>query len=113
MTPNEYLQIRDRVGQDIHWKICHHYNTPYAKNWCEHKPQKVVETERATILWNFPIHTDRIIQTNKPHITIEDHKEKSYKLIDFTFPLDLNISTKEFEKLTKYKDLQIEVERVW
>ena len=33
--------------------------------------------------------------------------------IDFIFPMDINISAKEFEKLSKYKDLQIEVERMW
>ena len=49
MTPSEYLQIHDKVGQYIHWKICQHYNAPYADNWYEHKPQKVVETESATI----------------------------------------------------------------
>ena len=53
------------------------------------------------------------IQANKPDITIKDHKEKTCKLIDFTFPVDINIFAKEFEKLSKYSDLQIEVERMW
>ena len=88
-------------------------SAPYAKNQYEHKPQKVVETESATILWDFPIHTDRTIQTNKPDITTKDHKGKTCKLIDFSSPMDTNISAKEFEKLPKHKDLQIEVERLW
>ena len=74
---------------------------------------KVVETEGETILWDFSIHTDITIQANKPDITMKDHKEKTCKLIDFTFPIDINISAKEFEKLSKYSDLQIEVERMW
>ena len=77
-----------------------------------HKPQKVVETESATILWDFSTYTRRTIQANKPDIPIKDHKEKTCKLIDFTFPMDTNISAKEFEKLSKYKDLQIEEERM-
>ena len=64
MTPNEHLQRHDRVGLYVQWKVCQHYNAPYAKNWYKHKPQKVFETESATISWNFPIHTDRTIQTN-------------------------------------------------
>ena len=48
---------------------------PHAKNWCDHKPQTVVETERALTLWNFPIHTDKTIQANKSDITIKDHKK--------------------------------------
>ena len=62
---------------------------------------------------NFSISTDRTIQANKPDITIKDHKEKTCKLIDFTFSMNINISDKEFEKLWKYKDLQSEVERTW
>ena len=27
--------------------------------------------------------------------------------------MDIDVSAKEFEKLSKYKDLQIEVERMW
>ena len=65
MTPNEYLQRHDRVGQYIHSKICQHYNPPYAKDWYEYKSQKVVETESATILWDFPIHAERTKQAKK------------------------------------------------
>ena len=39
---------------------------------------------------DFPIiHTDRTIQANKLDITIKDHKEKTCKLIDFTFAMDI------------------------
>ena len=47
------------------------YNAPYAQNWYKHKPQKVVETEGGTILWNFSIQTDRIIQANSPDLNNE------------------------------------------
>ena len=73
----EYLQIHDRVEQYIHWKICQHYNAPYAKNWYKHKQQKVVETESATVLRDFPFHTGGRIQENKPYTAIKDHKEKN------------------------------------
>ena len=75
--------------------------------------QKVVEIESATILWDFFIHTDRTIQVNKPGITIKDRKEKTCKLIDFTFPMDINIFAKDFEKLSKCKDFQIKVKNTW
>ena len=99
ITPNEYLQRYNRVGQYIHWKICQDYNASYAKNWYEHKPHKVVEIKSATILWAFSIYADRTIQANKLDKTIKDHKEKTCKLIDFTFPMDINISAKESGKL--------------
>ena len=39
-------------------------------------------------------------------------QRKTCKLIDLTFPMDINISAEEFEKISKNKDLQIEVERM-
>ena len=53
------------------------YNAPYAQNWYKHKPQKVVETEGGTILWNFSIQTDRIIQANNPNLNKEITKKKN------------------------------------
>ena len=113
LTPNEYKNRHDRVGQYLHWKICKHYNTPHAEKWYEHKSPPVVEGENTTILWDFPINTDRAIQANRPDIVIKDHKSKTCLLIDMTIPTDRNISVKEFDKLSKYKDLQTEIERMW
>ena len=72
-----------------------------------------MEGENTTILWDFPIKTDRTIQANRPDIVIKNYKSKTCLLIDMTIPTDRNISVKEFDKLSKYKDLQIEIERMW
>jgi hypothetical protein len=42
-----------------------------------------------------------------------DKEEKTCLLIDITIPDDWNVNTKETEKLSKYKNLEIEVSRVW
>jgi hypothetical protein len=34
-------------------------------------------------------------------------------MIDMAIPHDFNINTKETERLSKYKDLEIEVSRMW
>ena len=39
--------------------------------------------------------------------------EKSCQLNDIVIPTDRNISTKVTEKLSKYKDLEIQIERMW
>lgn len=113
IRPTEYKARHDRVGQYIHWKICQHFKAPHSKNWYEHKPEAVVETKNATILWDFPIQTDRKIDANKPDITIKDHINKSCLLIELMFPMDKNLSSGEFRKVAKYKDLEIEIERMW
>ena len=66
-----------------------------------------------TILWDFPIRTDRTIQANRPDIVIKHKQNKTCQLIDMSVPSDSNISAKEFEKLSKYKDLEIEIAKMW
>ena len=64
-------------------------------------------------LWDISIHTDRTIPANTPDIVLKNKKDKTCLLIDMTTPLDTNTLVKTTEKLTKYKDLEIEVERMW
>ena len=113
LAANEYQNRHDRVAQYLHWKICQHYGAKHAKHWYEHKPEPVVETKIATILWDFPINTDRTIKANRPDIVVKDHKQNTCLLIDPSVPSDNNISAKEFDKLAKYTDLKIEIEKMW
>ena len=80
------------------------------ERWYEHEPKTVTENDRVTILWDMPIHTDRTIAANRPNIVLKNKKDKTCLLIDMTIPLNTNASAKTMEKLTKYKDLEIEVE---
>ena len=75
--------------------------------------QNVIENKNAIILWDFDIHTDRSIQANRPDIVVKNHNDKSCFLIDMSVPIDTNVSLKIFEKLSKYKDLEIEVSKMW
>ena len=73
----------------------------------------VFEGENTTILWNFPINTDSTIRASRPDIVIKDYKSRICLLIDMTIPTDSSVSAKELDKLSKYKDLQIEIARMW
>ena len=46
-------------------------------------------------------------------MTVKDKREKNCKLTDVKTSADKNVSVAEFEKLSKYKDLEIEVEKLW
>ena len=63
-----------------------------------------------TVLWDMPIQTDREIKANRPDIVIKNKKEKSCLLIDMAIPTHGNTSVKVTEKLSNYKDLEIEIE---
>ena len=113
LAPNEYKIRHDRVGQYLHWKICKSHKIETCEHWYEHKPQQVVEGDNVTLLWNFPIRTDRTIQANRPDIIVKDFKEKTCLLINMSIPTDQNVPAKELDKLSKYKDLEKEIQRMW
>ena len=113
LAPNEFIRRHDRVGKYLHWGICNHYGIDTTKNWFEHDPQPVTNGKSVTILWDFSVHTDRTIQANRPDIIVKDYTTKTCLLIDMSVPSDKNISVKEFDKLSKYKDLEIEIRKMW
>lgn len=63
-------------------------------------------------LWDMPIHTDREIEANKPDIIIRDMTNNRCMLIDMAFPAERNTSVKVIEKSPKYKDMEIEINRM-
>ena len=73
--------------------------------------RSVVYINENTILWDYSIITDRKILANRPNI--HDRKSKSCVLIDVSIPDDKNNALKEAEKISKYKDLEIEIKRMW
>ena len=65
-----------------------------------------------TILWDFPIRTDKTIQANMQDIVIKYKQNKSCQLIDMNVPSDSNIAAEKFEKLNKYKNLETEIAKM-
>ena len=63
-----------------------------------------MEIEKATILWDSPIITDRHVPCNKPHIVIQEKKFDNCQIIDVAIPSDYNTQKKATEKMSKYVD---------
>jgi hypothetical protein len=59
------------------------------------------------------VQTDRTIPNNKPDIIIRDNEKGTCMLIDVAISGDRNVIKKEAEKILKYKDLTIEIQRMW
>jgi len=64
-------------------------------------------------LWNHQIQTDRTIPNNIPDIIIRDNEKGACMLIDVAISGDRNVIKKEAEKIPKYKDFSIEIQRMW
>jgi len=64
-------------------------------------------------MWDVPVIRDWTVLANRPDTVLHDNKEKTSLLIDIAIPDKSEVNTKEIEKLSKYKDLEIEVNRMW
>ena len=113
LAKTEYIHRHNKAAAHMHWKIYREFGIEVKERWYEHEPETDTERASFTILWDMPIHTDRTTAANTPDIVLKNKKDKTSLLIDMTIPLDTNTSVKTTEKLNKYKDLEIEVERMW
>ena len=44
---------------------------------------------------------------------VKDYEIKTCLLIDMSLPTDNYTSVKEYNKISKYKDVEIEIEKIW
>jgi hypothetical protein len=112
----QYVKQHDKVSAQIHFNICKEIGVQLdKKHWYENVPKSVVTNQggKVTILWNQKVQTDRTISNNMPDIIIRDNEKGTYMLIDVAISGDRNVIKKEPEKILKYKDLTIEIKRMW
>jgi len=112
----EYLKRHDKVSAQIHINICKEIGVQLdKKRWYEHVPNSVVTNQggKVTILWNKQVQTDRTIPNNKSEIIIRDNEKGKCVLIDVAITGHRNVIKKEAEKILKYQDLTIEIQRMW
>ncbi|XP_078808275.1 uncharacterized protein LOC144994388 [Oryzias latipes] len=100
------MERHNQVAGIIYRNMCAEYEleTPRPK-W--ETPPKVVENERAKILWDFQIQTDRMVMANQPDIVVVDKEQRKAVVVDVAVPSDGNIRKKEHEKLEE------ELEKAW
>jgi len=105
------------VCAQLHFNICKETGLQLGKkkHWNEHVPKSVETSQggKLTILWNQQVQTDRTIPNNKPDIIIRGNEKRTCMLIDVAISGDRNVIKKEGEKILKYKDLTIEIQRMW
>ena len=50
------------VARVVHWDIAKRHGLPAVDKWYEHEPGRVLEIEKAKLLWGFSMQTDYEIQ---------------------------------------------------
>ena len=103
----------NKVGTYIHWNLLKERGVKVCDEWFKHVPEKTVECGDTIIMWDLPLVTDKKVCANRPDITIHFKKERKVLFIDFSVPYDSNIVIKTAEKLMKYRDLEIEIQKCW
>jgi hypothetical protein len=102
------------VCAQLHFNTCKEIGVKLDnKHWNYHVPKLITTGHKGkvTILWKQQVQSDRIIPNNKPDIIIHNNKKGACMLIDVAIPQDKNVIKKEAERILKYKDLIIEIQR--
>jgi len=100
LAKEQYIRRHDRVCAQLHFNICKETGVQLdKKRWYEHVPKSV--------------QTDRTIPNNKPDIIIHDNEKGTCMLIDIAISGGRNVIKKEAEKILKYKNFTIEIQRMW
>ena len=109
LAADKYLNRHNQVAAQLHLDICKHYAIKAdAQHWYQHNPERVMENEKTTILWDHQVKTDRHTPCNKPDVI-----NTRCLIIDVAIPSDYNIQKEATEKMSKHVDLQIEWQRMW
>ena len=111
IAQTDHKERHNKVASKLLWNLCKNYHLPASEKWWELKVEKVLQNEEVKILWDFKIQTDKHPTHNIPDITVVEKKQ--VWLIDVAIPGDSRIDQKDVEKITKYQDLKVEVERLW
>ena len=113
LVETSYKKCHDAVRCHLHCCLCLQFGFPVVKEWWKHNPKSVEESESVKLLWDFTITTNRTIHPNRPDLILVLKEERRTYLIDFSRPFDNNVTCKEAEKVEKYQDLLLEIQRLW
>ena len=113
LAPMDYTDRHNRIASIIHWDVCRLFGVPVESRWYRHHPDRLVETNDITMMWDTSIPTARKIKANRPDICLRNRKTNNCLLIDISCPADGNIGKKHAEKFVKYSDLRVEISCKW
>ena len=74
-------------------------------SWYSHKPIRVLENSIEKLLWDFGPVMESHHLSNHPDIMLFDYGNSAIHCFEVSCPADLNVITKETEKVFKYQPL--------
>lgn len=74
----------------------------------------VLENWKCKMFWEFTIQAKTEVEHGRPDtVIIDKEKKRECKIIDIAELDDHSIKASGLEKVTKYKDLRLQLERLW
>ena len=73
----------------------------------------MLENDKRKKRLDFPIQTFKEIEHRRPDTVVIDKQKREYKTINIVVLTEQTIKVKELEKITKYQDLRLEVQKLW
>ena len=113
LAKKEYFDRHNSVARYVHYQICNQHGIQTEPKWHLHRPAEVYMDGKIELIWDMPITTARAIGANRPDIVVRDKINKKVYIIDISCPCDLNVHTKEMEKISKYCSLRVELAKMW
>ena len=113
LAPMDYTDRHNQVAFIIQWDVCRYFGVPVESRWYQHHPDRPVETDDITMMWDTTILTAKKIKANRPDICLRNKKTNACLLIDISCPANGNIGKKHAENLAKYSNLQMGISRKW
>ena len=106
LAATAYLYRHNLVAGVVHWHLMRlHGFLPGSSCWFTHRPPAVVESSAVKILWDFSLQSASHHLSNRPDIVSFDYDLKKIYFIEVSCPADVNVPSKEQEKLQKYQSL--------
>ena len=72
-----------------------------------------MKTGDLELWWDKKIHATNKVEHSRPDLIIWDRKTKKCKIIDFSVPLDGNVTRKEIEKVNNYVPLVNKLQQMY
>ncbi|XP_044760812.1 uncharacterized protein LOC123318260 [Coccinella septempunctata] len=110
----KYLTRHNDMGKVVHQLICLREELlPHFTPHHLYSPQAVLENDQTKIYWDLTVVTDRGAEHNRPDMVVWNKTKKTAHIIDFSVPLDNNLSKAYGEKITKYNVLARQIRDMW
>ena len=113
LCATQYLHRHNQVARYLHWNILRDLEINVSDSWMKHKPLDSTSKDGITVMWDMSITTDKKVLHNKPDIIIHDRNKRTCIICDVAVPVCYNVVSKTAEKITKYHDLEIELQKCW